>query len=168
MSITSIGLWLVGWGSFLVVGGAFAAPPDATMGLRFKTRQTTVRQRVVFGVQTTGLGFVAMGSLAIALSQQVEWWLILVTMLVALAALDVLVAWPLKRVWDERSEIASRVAANWRDRSNCCRAAPGGDWTPVRNVALVSVAPAQLGNLARDESRVMSLDLRWATGRLGQ
>ena len=95
----------------MVVGGAFAAPPDARMGLRFKTRQTTVRQRVVFGVQTTGLGFVAMGSLAIALSQQVEWWLILVTMLVALAALDVLVAWPLKRVWDERSEIASRVAA---------------------------------------------------------
>ena len=111
MSITSIGLWLVGWGSFLVVGGAFAAPPDATVGLRFKTRQTTARQRVVFGAQTTGLGFVAMGSLAIALSQQVEWWLILVTMLVALAALDVLVAWPLKRVWDERSEIASRVAA---------------------------------------------------------
>lgn len=111
MSITSIGLWLIGWGWFLVVGGAFAAPPDATMGLRFKTRKTTVRQRVVFGVQTTGLGFVALGSLAIALSQQVAWWLILATVLVALAALDVLLAWPLKRAWDERSEMASRIAA---------------------------------------------------------
>jgi hypothetical protein len=110
MSITSTGLWLIGWGSFLVVGGAFAAPPDATLGLRFKTRRTTVRQRVVFAVQTTGLGLVAVGSLAVALSQRVEWWLIFATVLVVLVALDVLLAWPLKRAWDERPEMASRVA----------------------------------------------------------
>jgi hypothetical protein len=110
MSITSLGLWLIGWGSFLVVGGAFVAPPDAGLGLRFKTRQTTLRQRVVFAVQTAGLGFVAAGSLAISLSQRAEWWLILTTVLVALAALDVLLAWPLKRAWEEKSEMASHVA----------------------------------------------------------
>lgn len=110
MSVTSIGLWLIGWGSFLVVGGALAAPPDATLGLRFKTRQTTVRQRAVFAIQTTGLGLVAVGSLAVALSQRVEWWLILATVLVVLATLDVLLAWPLKRAWDEKAEMASLVA----------------------------------------------------------
>jgi hypothetical protein len=55
MSITSIGLWLIGWGSFLVVAGAFGSPPDAALGLRFKARDTTLRQRVVFAAQTTGL-----------------------------------------------------------------------------------------------------------------
>jgi hypothetical protein len=110
MSITSIGLWLIGWGSFLVVAGAFGSPPDAALGLRFKTRDTTLRQRVVFAAQTTGLGLVAVGSLAIALSQRVEWWLILATVLVVIAALDVFLAWPLKRTWDEKSEMASLVA----------------------------------------------------------
>jgi hypothetical protein len=110
MSVTSTGLWLIGWGSFLVVAAAFASPPDAALGLRFKTRDTTIRQRVVFAAQTTGLGLVAVGSLAIALSQQVEWWLVAATVLVVGGAVDVLMAWPLKRAWDEKSQMASLVA----------------------------------------------------------
>jgi hypothetical protein len=81
------------------------------LGLRFKTRNTTLRQRVVFATQTTGLGLVAVGGLAIALSQPIEWWLILATALVVFATLDMLLAWPLKRAWDEKSEMASLVAS---------------------------------------------------------
>jgi predicted lysophospholipase L1 biosynthesis ABC-type transport system permease subunit len=112
MSVTSIGLWLIGWGSFLVVATAFAAPPDATLGLRFRSRDTTLRQRVVFAVQTTGLGLVAVGSLAVALSQHLEWWLILATVLAVAGAVDVLMAWPLKRAWDEKSEMAALMASS--------------------------------------------------------
>lgn len=112
MSITSIGLWLIGWGSFLVVAAAFAAPPDAAFGLRFKTRDTTLRQRVVFAVQTTGLGLIAVGSLIVAFSQHLEWWLILATVLLVASAVDILMAWPLKRAWDEKSQMASLVASS--------------------------------------------------------
>jgi hypothetical protein len=110
MSITGVGLWLIGWGSFLVVLAALASPPDAALGHRFKTRDTTLRQRVVFAGQTTGLGLVAIGSLTIALSQHVKWWLIFATILVVIGAVDVLLAWPLKRRWDEKSEMAAKVA----------------------------------------------------------
>ncbi len=110
MSVTSIGLWLIGWGSFLVVAAAFATPPDATLGLRFKSRETTLRERVVFAVQTTGLGLVAVGSLVVALSQHLEWWLIVATVLLVGGAVDVLMAWPLKRFWNEKSEMATLVA----------------------------------------------------------
>jgi hypothetical protein len=111
MTATDIGLWLIGVGSILVIAGAIISPPDATLGLRFKTRQTTVRQRLVFAVQTTGLALVAIGSLAVALSQAISWWLIALTLIVVVGMCDVLLAWPLKRAWDEKSELATAVAS---------------------------------------------------------
>jgi hypothetical protein len=111
MSATNIGLWLIGVGSILVIGGAIGSPPDAVLGLRFKTRQTTLRQRVVFAVQTTGLALVAAGSLVVELSQAIRWWLIVLTLLGVVGMCDVLLAWPLKRAWDEKSEMATAVAS---------------------------------------------------------
>lgn len=122
MSATDIGLWLVGVGSLLVVIGAVILPPDAGIGLRFKTRQTTLQQRLVFAVQTTGLALISGGSVTVAAAQSIRWWLIAVTILVIVVSCDVLLAWPLKRAWDERSEMATAVASTGGEIGNTAAA----------------------------------------------
>jgi hypothetical protein len=112
MSLTSTGLWLVGCGSLLVVGAALVSRPEAVLGLRLKPREPkSLRNDVAYAIQTTGLILVAFGSVVVAASQHPAWWLILVTVLAALGAVDVLLAWPLKRTWDEKSHMATLVAA---------------------------------------------------------
>ena len=110
MTATSVGLWLIGVGSILVAA-ALGSPPEATLGLRFKIRDTRLQQRVVFAVRTTGVTLVAGGSLAVAISQEISWWLILVTLIAAVVMVHVLMAWVLKRAWDEKSEMATAVAS---------------------------------------------------------
>ena len=111
MTATSVGLWLIGVGSILVIAAALGSPPEATLGLRFKIRDTRLQQRVVFAVRTTGVTLVAGGSLAVAISQEISWWLILVTLIAAVVMVHVLMAWVLKRAWDEKSEMATAVAS---------------------------------------------------------
>jgi hypothetical protein len=122
VSATNIGLWLVGVGSLLVVVGAIILPPDAGIGARFKTRQTALQQRIIFAVQTTGLAFIAGGSVTVAAAQSIAWWLIGVTVLTVVVSCDVLLAWPLKRAWDERSEVATAVASTGGEIANTAAA----------------------------------------------
>jgi hypothetical protein len=113
---------LVGVGSLLVVIGAVVLPPDAGIGLRFKTRQTTLQQRIVFAVQTTGLAFIAGGSVTVAAAQSIAWWLIGATVMTVFVSCDVLLAWPLKRAWDEKSEMATAVASTGGEMGNTAAA----------------------------------------------
>jgi hypothetical protein len=111
MSLTSIGLWLAGCGSVLIVGAALGSPPESVLGVRFKSSDPkSLRDAVAYAIQTTGLGLVAVGSLAVAASQRPAWWLIGATVLAVLGALDVLLARSLKQTWDEKSHWAALVA----------------------------------------------------------
>jgi hypothetical protein len=122
VSATNIGLWLIGVGSILVIGGALISPPEAGTGVRLPSRQTKSKKRLVFAVQTTGLTFIAGGSGDVALSQSPTWWLIGATLLAIILSCDVFLAWPLRRAWVEKSKAATAVASTGGDMGNTAAA----------------------------------------------
>src|SRR5262249_14821798 len=99
LSATNIGLWLIGIGSALVIGGALGSPPSAALACSTGGPRHRFAGRVVFAVQTTGLALAAAGALTVAFSQGIAWWLYPLTLLAVVALGDVLLAWPLKRAW---------------------------------------------------------------------
>jgi hypothetical protein len=118
MSATNIGLWLIGVGSILVIGGTLISPPEAGTGVRFPSRQTKSKERPAFAVRATGLTFIAGGSVEVAVSQSPTWWLIGTTLVAIILLCDVFLAWPLRRAWVEKSKVAIAVASTGGDMGN--------------------------------------------------
>jgi hypothetical protein len=110
MSAEGIGLWLIGVGSFLVVGAALGLTPDRAGG-RFAGKYSSLMERLFYATQVTGLLFAGVGSLTIATSQSIAGSVLVATGIAALLSYDGLLAWLQKRYRDEQLENAERFVA---------------------------------------------------------
>jgi hypothetical protein len=110
---TSLGLWLVGVGSFAAALSTALGPPSTgAVGLVFSSPERARPERVHHAVRSTALGFIAVGGLIVGMAELPHWSVALGSLAAFGVAVWLFCAWSQYRVWAPRREQAERAAGS--------------------------------------------------------
>jgi hypothetical protein len=98
MSVTTVGVWLIGLGSLVIFAGLVVSSERPYVGRSYRGPFNTRRDRLRFAIEGAGAGLVAMGSVLLAIEDLPSPWLLLVVPGTYLMV-HVLTAWKLRQYW---------------------------------------------------------------------